>query len=137
MYFDEQENIFGDQPITLFAGISAVIGLVLVLVVRFFFAKNIDLAAAVTWAMLGNLLGLGFAAISDIWINGYSPAVADRGRVPALRRAEPDLRRHPGAAAGGRLRRRPAPVRSLTEFEGVVSAASPPKQHPEKGTVCS
>jgi hypothetical protein len=26
--------------------------------------------------MLGNLIGLGFAAISDIWINGYSLPVA-------------------------------------------------------------
>jgi uncharacterized membrane protein len=66
MYFNEGENAFGDQPITLFAGISAVIGLALVVGVRYFFAKNIDLAAAVTWSMLGNLLGLGFAALSDI-----------------------------------------------------------------------
>ena len=35
-----------------------------------------DVAAAVTWSMLGNLLGIGFAAVSDIWINGYPPAVA-------------------------------------------------------------
>ncbi len=84
MYFNEAENAFGDQPITLFAGISAVVGLVIVLVVRFVFGKNIDVAAAVTWAMLGNLLGLGFAAISDIWINGYSPAVAVVGEfLPA------------------------------------------------------
>ena len=26
--------------------------------------------------MLGNLIGIGFAAISDIWINGYPPVVA-------------------------------------------------------------
>ncbi len=76
MYFNAAENVFGDQPITVLAGISVVIGLVLVLIVRFVFGKNIDVAAAVTWSMLGNLIGLGFAAISDIWINGYSPAVA-------------------------------------------------------------
>ena len=40
------------------------------------FNKNINIAAAVTWAMLGNFIGIGFAAISDIWINGFSPAVA-------------------------------------------------------------
>jgi hypothetical protein len=34
--------------------------------------------------MLGNLLGIGFAAISDIWINGYPPAVAIVGEfIPA------------------------------------------------------
>jgi len=47
-----------------------------VLLVRFIFGKNLDVAAAVTWSMLGNLLGIGFAALSDIWINGYSPVVA-------------------------------------------------------------
>jgi hypothetical protein len=76
VYFNAAENVFGDQPLTVFAGISAVVGLVLVLVARFAFAKNVDLAAAVTWAMLGNILGIGFAAISDIWINGYPPVVA-------------------------------------------------------------
>ena len=76
LFFLPEEGIFGDQPITLFAGISVVVGFILVLVVRIFFGKNIDVAAAVTWGMLGNLLGIGFAAISDIWINGYSPAVA-------------------------------------------------------------
>jgi uncharacterized membrane protein len=76
MYFNPPANIFGDQTITLAAGLSIVIGFVLVLIVRFGFAGNIDLGAAVTWGMLGNLLGLGFAAISDIWINGFSPTVA-------------------------------------------------------------
>jgi hypothetical protein len=76
MYYDVNNGIFGDASISIFAGLSAVIGLVLVLIVRFVFAKNINIAAAVTWSMLGNFLGLGFAAISDIWINGYPPAVA-------------------------------------------------------------
>jgi uncharacterized membrane protein len=72
------------QPTSLLAGLSIVIGFVLVLVVRFGFGKNIDLATAVTWAMLGNILGIGFAAISDIWINGYSPATAIVGEfLPA------------------------------------------------------
>jgi hypothetical protein len=60
------------------------IGLVLVLIVRFVFGKNIDVATAVTWGMLGNIIGIGFAAISDIWINGYSPATAIVGEfLPA------------------------------------------------------
>jgi hypothetical protein len=75
-YFDPATNKFGETPISVFAGLSAVIGLLLVVIVRFVFGKNVNLAAAVTWAMLGNFIGLGFAAISDIWINGYSPAVA-------------------------------------------------------------
>ena len=54
------------------------------LIVRFAFGKNIDVAAAVTWSMLGNLLGIGFAAISDIWINGFTLPVAIVGEfLPA------------------------------------------------------
>ncbi len=84
MYFNPPANVFGDQPITLVAGLSIVIGFVLVLIVRFAFGGNIDIAAAVTWGMLGNLIGLGFAALSDIWINGYTPVVAVVGEyVPS------------------------------------------------------
>ncbi|HKZ53914.1 MAG TPA: ECF transporter S component [Anaerolineales bacterium] len=84
LFFAPDEGIFGDAPISLFAGLSAVVGLVLVLIVRFAFAKNVDVAAAVTWGMLGNFIGLGFAALSDIWINGYSPQVAIVGEfLPA------------------------------------------------------
>ncbi len=75
-FYDVDNGIFGDAPISLFAGVSVLIGLAIVLIVRFVFGKNVDVAAAVTWSMLGNLLGIGFAAISDIWINGYPPAVA-------------------------------------------------------------
>ncbi len=84
LFYDVENNIFGDAPISLFAGISLLIGFILVVVVRFVFGKNIDIAAAVTWSMLGNILGIGFAAISDIWINGYSPAIAIVGEfLPA------------------------------------------------------
>jgi uncharacterized membrane protein len=83
-FFDPANNIFGDAQISLFAGISILIGLVLVLAVRFGFAKNEDVAAAVTWGMLGNILGIGFAAISDIWINGFSVPAAVVGEfLPA------------------------------------------------------
>jgi hypothetical protein len=84
MFFDVDAGIFGDATITWFAGLSVVIGLVLVLIVRFVFARDVDIAAAVTWSMLGNLIGIGFAAISDIWINGFTPAVATVGEfLPA------------------------------------------------------
>lgn len=76
LFFDVDNGIFGDQQISIFAGLTAVIGFALVLLVRFLFKNNVDVAAAVTWSMLGNLLGIGFAAVSDIWINGFSPAVA-------------------------------------------------------------
>lgn len=84
MFFAPEEGIFGDATISWFAGLSIIIGFVLVLVVRFAFGENIDIAAAVTWSMLGNIIGIGFAAISDIWINGFSPAAAIVGEfLPA------------------------------------------------------
>jgi uncharacterized membrane protein len=84
LFFDPENNIFGDAQITLFAGISILIGFVLVLIVRFVFGKNLDIAAAVTWGTLGNIIGIGFASLSDIWINGYSPVAAIVGEfLPA------------------------------------------------------
>jgi uncharacterized membrane protein len=90
LYFFNQDvtnEVFFDpygDPVTLFAGISSVIGFVLVLIVRYAFAQDIDLGAAVTWGMMGNFIGLGFAAISDIWINEYPPEVAIVGEfLPA------------------------------------------------------
>lgn len=84
LFFDVDAGIFGDQQITLITGITLLIGFFLVLIVRLLFRGNIEMAAAVTWGMLGNLLGIGFAAISDIWINGFSFPVAIVGEyIPA------------------------------------------------------
>jgi hypothetical protein len=84
IFYDPANNIFGDQPIAITAGISVLVGFVLVLIVRFAFGKNVNVAEAVIWSMLGNILGIGFAAISDIWINGFSPAAAVVGEfLPA------------------------------------------------------
>ncbi|MGD2026197.1 MAG: ECF transporter S component [Anaerolineales bacterium] len=83
LFFDVDNGIFGDATISTFAGIAIIVGFVLVLAVRLLF-KDENVAAAVTWAMLGNILGIGFAAISDIWINGYSPVAAIVGEfLPA------------------------------------------------------
>jgi len=89
LYFAPDEGIFGDQQISILAGLSAVVGFILVLAVRFLFSKNVDMAAAVTWGMLGNFIGLGFAAISDIWINGFPFGVAIVGEF--LPSAGPNL----------------------------------------------
>jgi hypothetical protein len=73
-----------DQPISVFAGISVVVGIVLVLAIRFGLSQQIDLVAAVVWGSLGIVVGIGFAAIADIWVNGYSLAVAIVGEyIPA------------------------------------------------------
>ncbi len=89
LYYNPENDTFGETTISVVAGISVLIGFILALVVRFAFGKNIDVAAAVMWGMLGNLLGIGFAAISDIWINGFTLPVAIVGEF--LPSAGPNL----------------------------------------------
>ena len=85
LYFDPANNIFGDATISVFAGVAIIVGFLLVLAVRFGFGSNLDVAAAVTWGMLGNILGILFASLSDIWINGFSLPAAIVGEfLPAV-----------------------------------------------------
>ena len=84
MYFDPVTGNFGQTPMTIFAGITILIGFVIVLAVRFGFAANEDVAATVTWGMLGNIIGILFASLSDIFINGFSLVAAVVGEfLPA------------------------------------------------------
>jgi uncharacterized membrane protein len=84
LYFNPTTGNFGQDTMTTFAGITIVIGFVLVLIVRFAFGNNENVAAAVTWGMLGNILGILFAALSDIFINGFSLVAAVVGEfLPA------------------------------------------------------
>lgn len=84
MFFDPANNVFGDAQISLFAGIAILVGFVLILAVRYFFGSNEEIATAVTWGMLGNILGLLFASLSDIFINGFTlPATIVGQFLPA------------------------------------------------------
>lgn len=84
LFFDVENGVFGDATISLFAGISIVVGFILVLAVRYGFASNENVATAVMWGMLGNILGLLFASLSDIYINGFSLPVTIVGQfLPA------------------------------------------------------
>jgi uncharacterized membrane protein len=65
-----------DQPLTVVAGLSVVAGLIIVGIIRFAWQKDIDIIASVVWGSLGIILGIGFAAIADIWVNGYTLATA-------------------------------------------------------------
>jgi uncharacterized membrane protein len=89
LFFDVDNGIFGDAQITPLAALALLIGFIMVLLVRFIFGKNEDIAAAVTWSMLGNILGIGFAAISDICITGFPRAAAMVGE--SLPAAGPNL----------------------------------------------
>ena len=54
-----------------------IFGGVVVIVGRFVLEwVSVDLAAINLWGTLGIIIGIGFASISDIWVNGYSFATA-------------------------------------------------------------
>jgi uncharacterized membrane protein len=54
-----------------------IVGGVVVIALRFILERfSVDLAAVNLWGTLGIIIGIGFAAIADIWINGYSFATA-------------------------------------------------------------
>jgi len=55
-----------------------IIGGVVVIIGRFVLERfaSIDLAAINIWGTLGIIIGIGFAALADIWVNGYSFATA-------------------------------------------------------------
>ena len=53
------------------------IGGVVVIASRYLLARiSDDLAAVNIWGGLGIIAGIGFAALSDMWVNGYSFATA-------------------------------------------------------------
>jgi uncharacterized membrane protein len=54
-----------------------IIGGVVVIALRFVLERfSVDLAAVNLWGTLGIIIGIGFAALADIWVNGYSFATA-------------------------------------------------------------
>jgi hypothetical protein len=54
-----------------------IIGGIVVIASRFVLEQfSVDLAAVNLWGTLGIIVGIGFASIADIWINGYSFATA-------------------------------------------------------------
>lgn len=66
------------------------VGAVLIAVFLYFVNRNYsDALALAVWGALGTVIGIGFAAIADIWINGYTFFVAMLGEfLPA---AGPDI----------------------------------------------
>jgi hypothetical protein len=77
--------ISDSTPISALLGLSPVIGMILV-VAGYFAMLMLDpnRALPVVWGAFGNLVGIGFAALSDIEINQYTPAQAVVGEwIPA------------------------------------------------------
>lgn len=54
-----------------------IIGAAVVIVGRFVLERfSVNLAAVNLWGTLGIIIGIGFASLADIWVNGYSFATA-------------------------------------------------------------
>ncbi len=80
----EIESPFFGGPLSPLMRWVPLIGAILVVALRFALGSNIALASVIVWGAVANIVGIGFAAIADIWINGYPPAVALLGEfVPA------------------------------------------------------
>jgi uncharacterized membrane protein len=66
----EETNFGGWVWVFLIGGVVVIVG-------RFVLERaGIDLAAVNIWGTLGIIVGIGFASIADIWINGYTFFVA-------------------------------------------------------------
>lgn len=62
----------------------AIITVALVAIGWFFLRSQPELAVSIIWGSLGVIVGMGFAALADIWVNGYSLATAIIGEfLPA------------------------------------------------------
>lgn len=80
----EIQSPFFGGPLSPLMRWVPLIAAALVVALRFALGRNIALASVIVWGAVANIVGIGFAAIADIWINGYPPAVALLGEfVPA------------------------------------------------------
>jgi uncharacterized membrane protein len=66
----EEANFGGWVWVFLIGGVVVIVG-------RFVLERaGVDLAAVNIWGTLGIIIGIGFASIADIWVNGYTFFVA-------------------------------------------------------------
>ncbi len=81
-----ENPIIGGEPVNHAAfWWVLLVGAILIGVMIYFVEKRFnDALALAIWGALGTIVGIGFAAIADIWINGYSFFVAMLGEfLPA------------------------------------------------------
>ena len=88
----------------MFAGLSIVIGFILVVAVRYLFASNENVAAAVTWGMLGILSAFLAGTLHSV-SHHQTAHEWDEVRILLEERAGPGAMDFPGRTEPGRERR--------------------------------
>lgn len=77
IYFAQSDAQFAPPPdlirvsMSLFMGVSVLVGGVMVASLRFVFPNRPGWAVAALWGGVGVIIGLALAAIADVWVNGY------------------------------------------------------------------
>ena len=72
VFINPQVSLDGEVQDLSFWAWAFIVGGIVVIVGRFVLERvSVDLAAVNLWGTLGIIIGIGFAAISDIWVNGY------------------------------------------------------------------
>lgn len=82
--FPDVSHPWQDVTAGQWAPILLILLVAILLLARFLLRDRPNIAASVVWGSLGVIVGMGFASIADIWVNGYSPATAILGEfLPA------------------------------------------------------
>lgn len=75
---------FAPTQLSLLLGYSVVAGGGLVIALRYAFPNRQEWALAALWGAVGNIIGLAFASVADVWLDGLSFPVAIVGEfIPA------------------------------------------------------
>ncbi|MDQ7031069.1 MAG: hypothetical protein Q9O62_15495 [Ardenticatenia bacterium] len=82
--FSDVEHPWAGTTAGQWAPVLLILLVAILVVVRLILRNRPDIAASVIWGALGVIVGMGFASVADIWVNGYSPATAIIGEfLPA------------------------------------------------------
>jgi hypothetical protein len=77
IYFTQPNAQFAPPPegirisMSLFMGVSVLVGGIMVAALRFVFPNRPGWAVAALWGGVGVIIALALAALADVWVNGY------------------------------------------------------------------